>query len=82
MIFVIPGAVLAALLDCNWFSPGIGYLRIRFTDNAELCWRIISSTLLEEAEPPVRINDSKTTYRRRESPMGERRYTAHKVIYT
>jgi hypothetical protein len=32
------------------FEEGILYLRIRFTDNTELCWRITSSTLLEEAD--------------------------------
>lgn len=38
----------------NWadhaFEEGILYVRIRFTDNTELCWRITSSTLLEEAD--------------------------------
>ena len=32
------------------FEEGILYVRIRFTDNTELCWRITSSTLLEEAD--------------------------------
>jgi len=31
------------------FEEGILYVRIRFTDSTELCWRITSSTLLEEA---------------------------------
>jgi hypothetical protein len=38
----------------NWadhaFEEGILYVRIRFTDNTELCWRITCSTLLEEAD--------------------------------
>ena len=38
------------------FEEGILYLRIRFTDNTELCWRITSSTLLEEAD----LSDWKT----------------------
>ncbi len=32
------------------FEEGILYIRIRFTDNTELCWRVTSSTLLEEAD--------------------------------
>ncbi|MFZ0581896.1 MAG: hypothetical protein WAN72_03060 [Candidatus Acidiferrales bacterium] len=38
------------------FEEGILYVRIRFTDNTELCWRITSSTLLEEAD----LSDWKT----------------------
>lgn len=38
----------------NWadhaFEEGVLYVRIRFTDNTELCWRITSSTLLEETD--------------------------------
>lgn len=32
------------------FEEGILYIRIRFSDRTELCWRITSSTLLEEAD--------------------------------
>jgi hypothetical protein len=38
------------------FEEGILYVRIRFTDNTEICWRITSSTLLEEAD----LSDWKT----------------------
>jgi len=38
------------------FEEGILYVRVRFTDNTELCWRITSSTLLEEAD----LSDWKT----------------------
>ena len=38
------------------FEEGILYVRIRFTDDTELCWRITSSTLLEEAD----LSDWKT----------------------
>lgn len=38
------------------FEEGILYIRIRFTDNTELCWRITSSLLLEEAD----LSDWKT----------------------
>jgi hypothetical protein len=38
------------------FEEGILYVRIRFTDNTELCWRISSSVLLEEAD----LSDWKT----------------------
>jgi hypothetical protein len=32
------------------FEEGFLYIRVRFTDNTELCWRVTSSTLLEEAD--------------------------------
>jgi len=38
------------------FEEGILYIRIRFTDNTELCWRVTSSTLLEGAD----LSDWKT----------------------
>jgi len=38
------------------FEEGILYIRIRFTDNTEICWRVTSSTLLEEAD----LSDWKT----------------------
>ncbi len=38
------------------FEEGILYIRVRFTDNTELCWRVTSSTLLEEAD----LSDWKT----------------------
>jgi hypothetical protein len=38
------------------FEEGILYLRVRFADNTELCWRITSSTMLEEAD----LSDWKT----------------------
>jgi hypothetical protein len=38
------------------FEEGILYIRVRFTDNTELCWRIGSSTLIEEAD----LSDWKT----------------------
>lgn len=37
-------------------EEGILYIRVRFTDKTELCWRITSSTLLEEAD----LSDWKT----------------------
>ena len=38
------------------FEAGILYIRIRYTDNTELCWRISSTVLLEEAD----LSDWKT----------------------
>lgn len=38
------------------FEEGILYIRIRFSDKTELCWRVTSSTLLEEAD----LSDWKT----------------------
>jgi hypothetical protein len=38
------------------FEEGILYIRVRFTDNTELCWRIVSSTTIEEAD----LSDWKT----------------------
>jgi hypothetical protein len=38
------------------FEEGMLYIRVRFTDNTELCWRITSSTLIEEAD----LSDWKT----------------------
>src|SRR5450631_3799319 len=32
------------------FEEGILYIRVRFTDMTELCWRITTSTLLAEAD--------------------------------
>jgi hypothetical protein len=32
------------------FEEGYLYIRVRFTDKTELCWRITTSTLLEEAD--------------------------------
>ncbi len=32
------------------FEEGILYIRIRFNDKTELCWRVTSSTLLKEAD--------------------------------
>ena len=32
------------------FEEGTLYIRVRFTDKTELCWRIASSTLIEEAD--------------------------------
>ena len=32
------------------FEEGILYIRVRFTDKTELCWRIAASTLLEGAD--------------------------------
>jgi|HubBroStandDraft_2_1064218.scaffolds.fasta_scaffold814560_1 hypothetical protein len=32
------------------FEEGILYIRVRFTDKTELCWRITASTLLEEVD--------------------------------
>jgi len=31
------------------FEEGLLYIRVRFTDKTELCWRVSSSTLVEEA---------------------------------
>jgi hypothetical protein len=31
------------------FEEGLLYIRVRFTDKTELCWRVSSSTLIEEA---------------------------------
>jgi hypothetical protein len=52
-----PG-IKGKVVDCadHVFEEGILYVRIRFTDNTELCWRITSSTLLEEAD----LSDWKT----------------------
>lgn len=38
------------------FEEGTLYIHVRFTDKTELCWRISSSTLIEEAD----LSDSKT----------------------
>jgi hypothetical protein len=38
------------------FEEGALYVRVRFTDKTELCWRISSSTLIEEAD----LSDWKT----------------------
>jgi hypothetical protein len=38
------------------FEEGILYIRVRFTDRAELCWRIVNSTVIEEAD----LSDWKT----------------------
>jgi hypothetical protein len=38
------------------FEEGILYIRVRFTDRTELCWRIVSSTVIEEAD----LSDWKT----------------------
>jgi len=38
------------------FEEGLLYIRVRFTDKTELCWRITSSTLIEEAD----LSDWKT----------------------
>jgi hypothetical protein len=32
------------------FEEGILYLRVRFVDKTELCWRIGTSTMIEEAD--------------------------------
>jgi hypothetical protein len=32
------------------FEEGLLYIRVRFTDRTELCWRVASSTLIEEAD--------------------------------
>jgi hypothetical protein len=32
------------------FEEGTLYVRVRFTDKTELCWRIASSMLIEEAD--------------------------------
>ena len=37
-------------------EEGLLYIRVRFTDKTELCWRISSSTRLEEAD----LSDWKT----------------------
>ena len=31
------------------FEEGLLYIRVRFADKTELCWRVSSSTLIEEA---------------------------------
>jgi len=38
------------------FEEGILYIRVRFADRTELCWRIVSSILIEEAD----LSDWKT----------------------
>jgi hypothetical protein len=38
------------------FEEGTLYIRVRFTDKTELCWRITSSMLIEEAD----LSDWKT----------------------
>jgi hypothetical protein len=38
------------------FEEGTLYIRVRFADKTELCWRITSSTLIEEAD----LSDWKT----------------------
>jgi hypothetical protein len=38
------------------FEEGLLYIRVRFRDKTELCWRITSSTLIEEAD----LSDWKT----------------------
>jgi hypothetical protein len=38
------------------FEEGTLYIRVRFTDKTELCWRIISATQIEEAD----LSDWKT----------------------
>jgi len=38
------------------FEEGALYIHVRFTDKTELCWRISSSTLIEEAD----LSDWKT----------------------
>jgi hypothetical protein len=38
------------------FEEGLLYIRVRFTDKTELCWRITSSVLIEEAD----LSDWKT----------------------
>ena len=38
------------------FEEGILYIRVRFTDKTELCWRIVTSTVIEEAD----LSDWKT----------------------
>lgn len=38
------------------FEEGILYIRVRFTDRTELCWRIVTSTVIEEAD----LSDWKT----------------------
>ena len=32
------------------FEEGILYIRVRFADRTELCWRIVTSTVIEEAD--------------------------------
>ena len=46
-----PG-VQGKIVDCadHKLEEGILYIRVRFTDKTELCWRITASTLLEEAD--------------------------------
>ena len=38
------------------FEDGALYVRVRFTDKTEICWRIVSSMLIEEAD----LSDWKT----------------------
>jgi len=38
------------------FEEGILYIHVRFADRTELCWRIVSSTVIEEAD----LSDWKT----------------------
>jgi hypothetical protein len=38
------------------FEEGILYIRVRFADKTELCWRISTSTMIEEAD----LSDWKT----------------------
>jgi hypothetical protein len=38
------------------FEEGILYIRVRFADKTELCWRIATSTMIEEAD----LSDWKT----------------------
>jgi hypothetical protein len=38
------------------FEEGVLYLRVRFVDKTELCWRIGTSTMIEEAD----LSDWKT----------------------
>lgn len=38
------------------FEEGILYIRVRFTDRNELCWRIVNSSVIEEAD----LSDWKT----------------------
>ena len=46
-----PG-VAGKIVDCadHKFEEGILYIRVRFIDKTELCWRITTSILLEEAD--------------------------------
>ena len=38
------------------FAEGILYIRIRFADRTEMCWRVVSSIVIEEAD----LSDWKT----------------------